>query len=124
MAGRAEAPIHTSIGSGGSGAMRAPATGQWPSGLSTVSPDHSARMIPRASSNFDGRPACSTPIAANCPRPPPIAHCSTNRPCAMLASVAVCSATSTGFHIGSRYSAPASRAPHSASTRPRIGEFW
>ena len=46
------------------------------------------------------------------------------RPPAMAASVPTCSATSTGFHSGSRNRQPAGPSPHSASMRAVIGTFW
>ena len=70
------------------------------------------------------RSRSDTPIAANCCAPPPIAHCSTNRPPGDDASVPSCSAAMTGCHNGSSMSTPAGLSPHSASIRPRIGVFW
>jgi hypothetical protein len=78
-------------------------------------------MTSNAASKTTPRVDRLAPIAANWAAPPPTAHCITSGPRAMAASVARCSAASTGCHSGRRNRAPAVRSPHSASSRPSIG---
>jgi hypothetical protein len=80
-------------------------------------------MMSRPASKWEGRREWSAPTPANCRSSPPMAHARMNRPGASDASVPTCSATNTGFHRGRRYNAPYGRSPHSASCRPRSGEF-
>ncbi len=102
----ADAPIHTSIGSGGNGAMRLLCRRQRPSTVTTFAAPQRANRL-NDSSNIDGRSRMSTPMPLLWRSSPPMPHCMMKRPRLMHASVAVCSATSTGFHSGNRYNAPA-----------------
>ena len=88
------APIHTSSGSGGTGAIRARSICNGDVDRHRLRPRHSRRTM--SSARLEARRPRSrsdVPNASNCSAPPPSAHCMMNGPPAIDASVPICSAS-------------------------------